>query len=93
MAFYRTIVARTGCESEMAAHIGFNLLVGQNGQWLGPVADEDGVVEAATDYFEASSHDYVVAPDSVEVRDFYDFTGEIRIGWRVCADGVPAEDN
>lgn len=94
MAFHRTIVARAGFESELAAHLdGRSTLVGPSGQWLGPVADETEVIEAATEHFETNAPDSVVAPDSVEAWDFTDFTGEILLGWKVHADGWFSEDN
>jgi hypothetical protein len=95
MAFHRTIVARTGFVTEMVAQLqGHSALVGADGQWLGPVADDEaGAIEAATEYFENTNFpESVVAPDSVEAWDRTDFTGEILIGWSMTADGWFAED-
>lgn len=98
MAFHRTIVARTGFVDEMVAYLtrsdGRNALINHSsGQWRGAVADEAGVIEAATEYFETASPDSVVAPDSVEAWDMTDETGETLIGWSITADGWPVEDD
>jgi hypothetical protein len=94
MAFYRTIVARTGFVGEMIAHLeGRSALIGKSGQWLGGVADDEtGAIEAGTEYFEENSAGYVVAPESVEAWDITDFTGEIIIGWSITGDGWVEED-
>ena len=94
MAFYRTIVVRTGFVSEMVAHLnGHNALVGATGQWLGAVADDEAeALQSGTEYFEGSSFGYVVAPDSVDAWEISDFTGEIVIGWSITADGWLSED-
>lgn len=93
MAFHRTIVTRTGFTNEMTAHLkGRNGLIGVAGQWLGAVADEDNVIEAATEYLENNSMESVVAPDSVEAWDITDPTGETIIGWSITADGWFIED-
>jgi hypothetical protein len=91
MAFYRTIVARTGYVEELIATLGRNGgLVSRDGQWLGPVAaTEAEAIEAANEHFE-ESHKYdrsVFAPDSTEVWEFTDATGEVLIGWSANADG------
>lgn len=89
MAFHRTIVARTGFVTEMIAHLaGSSSLSGADGQWLGPVAEDDaGAIEVATECFESCSPDFCVAPDSVEAWDITDSTFETIIGWSITADG------
>lgn len=89
MAFHRTIVARTGFVSEMVARLqGNNGLVGADGQWLGPVADDEaGAIQAGTEHFEGNFVESYVAPDSVEAWEKTDETGETLIGWSITADG------
>lgn len=95
MAAHRTIVARTGCVDELIHYLGgSNGLIGVNGQWLGPVADDaDTAIIAANEKFENDSiyTDYVLAPESTEAWEITDHTGEIVIGWSMTADGWPAD--
>lgn len=97
MAFFRTIVARTGYVEEMIATLGINNsgLVSREGKWLGPVAETEAeAIEAASEYF-ARTHMFdgsVLTPNSTEVWDFTDCTGEIIIGWSADADGWFAEE-
>ena len=94
MAFHRTIVARTGFVTEMIARLqGNSGLVSADGQWLGPVADDEaGAIQAGTEHFEGNFVESYVAPDSVEAWEKTDFTGKTIIGWSITADGWFAQD-
>lgn len=91
MAFYRTIVARTGYVEELIATLGTdNSSFIREGKWIGPIASTEAeAIEAANEHFE-KTHMFdgsLLAPDSTEVWDFTDCTGEIIIGWKANADG------
>lgn len=91
MAFYRTVVARTGFVDEMIKDMaGNSAFVSRDGEWRGLVADDEaGAIEAANDKFINDSifTDSTLAEDSTDAWEILSKDSFTVIGWSMTADG------
>lgn len=96
MAFYRTVVARTGFVEEMIKDMAGNIaFVSRDGQWRGPVADdESGAIETANEKFVNDSifTNSTLAEGSTEAWEILSNESFTVIGWSMTADGWFDED-
>lgn len=91
MAFYRTVVARTGFIDEMTKDMAGNIsFVSRDGQWRGLVADDEaGAIETASEKFINDSlfTDSTLAEGSTEAWEIMSNESFTVIGWSMTADG------
>ena len=91
MAFYRTVVARTGFVDEMIKDRADNTtFVSRDGEWRGLVADdESGAIEAASEKFidDSCFTDSTLAEGSTEAWEIMSNESFTVIGWSMTADG------
>lgn len=91
MAFYRTVVARTGFIDEMIKDMAGNSgFVSGDGQWRGLVAfDEESAIEAANEKFINDSFftDSTLAESSTDAWEIMSDHSDTVIGWSMTADG------
>jgi hypothetical protein len=96
MAFYRTVVARTGFVDEMIKDMASNsTFVSRDGEWRGLVAaDEVSAIEAANDKFLSDSifSDTTLAEGSTDAWEIMSNESYTVIGWSMTADGSFNED-
>ena len=91
MAFYRTVVARTGFVDEMIKDMAGNIsFVSKDGEWRGLVADDEaGAIEAANEKFISDSlfTDSTLQEGSTDAWEIMSNESYTVIGWSMTADG------
>lgn len=91
MAFYRTVVARTGFIDEMVKDMAGNIsFVSRDGKWRGLVADDEaGAIEVANEKFISDSifTDSTLAEGSTDAWEILSNESYTVIGWSMTADG------